>query len=159
MAQSLGFIYALFLFFSILGKSTKQILLMQTISFLFKSVHYYLLGGISGFVTSFISMLRNLIFYRVKENYIFTIIFILIYIVIGIATYNSFYSLLPVIATIVYTLIINYDNPKYLRLGMLFTSITWLIYNIYIISYSGIIIQIIMIVTNIFAILKLDKKK
>lgn len=159
MAQSLGFIYALFLFFSILGKSTKQILLMQTISFLFKSVHYYLLGGISGFVTSFISMLRNLIFYRIKENYIFTIIFILIYIVIGIVTYNSFYSFLPAIATIVYTLIINYDNPKYLRLGMLFTSITWLIYNVYIISYSGIIIQIIMIVTNIFAILKLDKKK
>lgn len=159
MAQLLGLFYALFLFFSILGKNTKQILLMQTISFLFKSFHYYLLGGISGFVTSFISMLRNIIFYRIKENYIFTIVFIIIYIIIGIVTYNSFYSLLPVIATIVYTLIINYDNPKYLRLGMLFTSITWLIYNIYIISYSGIIIQIIMIITNIFAIIKLDKKK
>lgn len=134
MAQLLGLFYALFLFFSILGKNTKQILLMQTISFLFKSFHYYLLGGISGFVTSFISMLRNIIFYRIKENYILTIIFILIYLIIGIVTYNSFYSLLPVIATIVYTLIINYDNPKYLRLGMLFTSITWLIYNIYIIS-------------------------
>lgn len=159
MAQLLGLFYALFLFFSILGKSTKQILFMQTISFLFKSFHYYLLGGISGFVTSFISMLRNIIFYRIKENYILTIIFILIYIIIGIVTYNSSYSLLPVIATTVYTLIINYDNPKYLRLGMLFTSITWLIYNIYIISYSGIIIQIIMIITNIFAIIKLDKKK
>lgn len=159
MAQLLGLFYALFLFFSILGKNTKQILLMQTISFLFKSFHYYLLGGISGFVTSFISMLRNIVFYRIKENYILTIIFILIYLIIGIVTYNSFYSLLPVIATIVYTLIINYDNPKYLRLGMLFTSITWLIYNIYIISYSGIIIQIIMIITNIFAIIKLDKKK
>ena len=159
MAQFLGLIYALFLLFSLFGKNTKQILFMQTISFFFKSIHYYLLGGLSGFITSFISMLRNLIFYKIKESYIISIFFIAIYILIGILTFNNIYSILPVIATIAYTLIINYDNPKYLRLGMFFTSVTWLIYNIYVNSYSGIIIQIIMIITNIIAIIKLDKNK
>ncbi len=159
MAQFLGLIYALFLLLSLFGKNTKQILFMQTISFLFKTIHYYLLGGLSGFVTSFISMIRNLIFYRIKENYIISICFIFVYILIGIITFNTFFSLLPVIATIVYTIIINYNNPKYLRYGMFLTSITWLIYNIYINSYSGIFIQIVMIITNIVAIIKLDKKK
>jgi len=64
MAQFLGLIYALFLLLSLFGKNTKQILFMQTISFLFKTIHYYLLGGLSGFVTSFISMIRNLIFFQ-----------------------------------------------------------------------------------------------
>jgi len=159
MAQTLGFIYALFLILSIFGKSTKQILLLQTISFFFKTIHYYLLGGISGFLTSLISMIRNLIFYKIKESRIWTILFIVIYIIIGIVTLKHIYTLLPVIATITYTLIINYNNPKYLRYGIFLTSLTWLIYNIYINSYSGIIIQTIMIISNIIAIIKLDKKQ
>lgn len=158
MGQILGFIYALFLILSNFGKSTKQILFLQTISFFFKTLHYYLLGGISGFLTSLISMIRNIIFYKIKESKIWIVFFIIIYIIIGIITLKSIYALLPVFATIIYTLIINYNNPKYLRYGIFITSLTWLIYNIYIISYSGIIIQIIMLISNIIAIIKLDKK-
>ncbi len=158
MGQLLGFIYALFLILSNFGKTKKQILLLQTISFFFKTFHYYLLGGISGFLTSLISMIRNIIFYKIKENKALTIFFIIVYIIIAIITFKNIYTLLPVFATITYTLIINYDNPKYLRYGMFLTSLTWLTYNIYIISYSGIIIQIIMIISNIIAIIKLDKK-
>lgn len=158
MGQILGLIYALFLILSNFGKSTKQILFLQTISFFFKTLHYYLLGGISGFLTSLISMIRNIIFYKIKESKIWAVFFIIIYIIIGIITLKSIYTLLPVFATIIYTLIINYNNPKYLRYGIFITSLTWLIYNIYIISYSGIIIQIIMLISNIIAIIKLDKK-
>jgi len=158
MGQILGLIYALFLILSNFGKSTKQILFLQTISFFFKTLHYYLLGGISGFLTSLISMIRNIIFYKIKESKIWVVFFIIIYIIIGIITLKSIYTLLPVFATIIYTLIINYNNPKYLRYGIFITSLTWLIYNIYIISYSGIIIQIIMLISNIIAIIKLDKK-
>lgn len=159
MGQILGFIYALFLILSIFGKSTKQILLLQTISFSFKAIHYYLLGGISGFLTSLISMIRNIIFYKIKENKIWTSFFIIMYLVIGIITFKSIFTFLPVLATITYTIIINYNNPKYLRYGTLITNLTWLLYNAYIISYSGIIVQIIMIILGIIAIIKLDKKQ
>ncbi len=159
MGQLLGFIYALFLILSNFGKTTKQILLLQTISFFFKTFHYYLLGGISGFLTSLISMVRNIIFYKIKENKLLTILFIIIYIVIAITTFKNIYTLLPALATITYTFIINKNNSKYLRYGMLLTSLTWLIYNIYIISYSGVIIQVIMLISTITAITKLDKKK
>lgn len=158
MAQFLGFIYAFFLIISNYGKTAKQILMLQTISFFFKTVHYYLLGGFSGFLTSLISMIRNLIFYKIKTSKIITILFIIIYLIIGFITLKSIYTLLPVFATITYTLIINKNNPKYLRYGTIITSITWLIYNIYIISYSGIIVQLITLITSIIAIIKLDKK-
>jgi len=159
MGQLLGFVYALFLIISNFGKTTKHILFMQTIAFFFKTLHYYLLGGISGFLTSLISMIRNLIFYKIKESKLWTTLFILIYLIIGIITLKDIYTLLPVLATITYTIVINYNNPKYLRYGIFITSLTWLIYNIYIISYSGIIIQIVMIISNIIAIIKLDKKR
>ena len=159
MGQLLGFVYALFLIISNFGKTTKHILFMQTIAFFFKTLHYYLLGGISGFLTSLISMIRNLIFYKINESKLWTTLFILIYLIIGIITLKDIYTLLPVLATITYTIVINYNNPKYLRYGIFITSLTWLIYNIYIISYSGIIIQIVMIISNIIAIIKLDKKR
>ena len=104
-------------------------------------------------------MIRNLIFYKIKESKLWTTLFILIYLIIGIITLKDIYTLLPVLATITYTIVINYNNPKYLRYGIFITSLTWLIYNIYIISYSGIIIQIVMIISNIIAIIKLDKKR
>lgn len=159
MAQFLGFLYMIFLMISNFGKNTKQILLMQTISFFFKTLHYYLLGGISGFLTSLISMIRNLIFYKIKTNKIWTVTFIIAYLIIGIITFKSIYSLLPVFATITYTLIINQGKPKYLRYGMIITSISWLIYNIYISSYSGVILQAVTLITSIIAIINLDKKK
>ena len=158
MAQILGFIYALFLMLSNFGKTTKQILLLQTVSFFFKGIHYYLLGGISGFLTSIVSMIRNIIFTKIKSNKMWTIIFILIYLVIGFLTYTTFGTLLPIIATIFYTIIVNKNNPSYLRWGMFITSVIWLLYNIYIISYGGIITQVVILVSNIIAIIKLDKK-
>ncbi len=158
MGQFLGFIYAFFLMISIWGKTSKQILYLQTISFFFKGIHYYLLNGISGFITSIISMIRNLLFSKIKSNKIGAIIFIVIYILVGIITYQNLYSILPVLATITYTIIINKDNPNYLRWGMFLTSLIWLDYNICIISYSGIITQIIALISNLIAIIKLDKK-
>jgi len=71
MGQLLGFVYALFLIICNFGKTTKHILFMQTIAFFFKTLHYYLLGGISGFLTSLISMIRNLIFYKIFMFLIF----------------------------------------------------------------------------------------
>ena len=159
MAQSFGFIYALFLAISNFGQTPKQILLLQTVSFFFKSIHYYLLGGLSGFLTSIISMIRNITFAKLKSNKIWTILFILVYIIIGVFTFSTLGSIFPIIATIFYTIIVSKNNPLYLRIGMLITSVLWFFYNIYIISYAGIITQIVIIIFNVIAIIKLDKKK
>lgn len=159
MGQLLGFFYALFLILSSWGKNVKQILVMQTISFIFKGFHYYLLGGLSGFLTSVISAIRNLIFYKLKKSKILSVIFILLYLIIGFVTYQDVFSLIPVLATIFYTIIINKNKENYLRIGLLITSLLWLIYNIYLLSYSGIIVQIINLFSSVLAMIKLDKRK
>ena len=159
MGQVLGYFYALFLILSSWGKNKKQILILQTLSFIFKGFHYFLLGGMSGFLTSIISAFRNLIFYKLKNGKIISLAFILIYLIIGYFTCQNIFSLIPVIANIFYTAIINKNQESYLRFGLIITSILWLIYNFYLSSYSGIIIQIINLLSNVLALLKLDKKK
>jgi len=154
MAQLLGFIYAIFLLVSNFGKTKGQILWMQTVSFFFKAVHYLFLGGFSGFLVSLVSMIRNIIFFKIKTSFILTIIFILIYLLVGISSYENIFSTLPVLATIFYTMVINKSNLLNLRIGLIITSLIWLTYNIYILSYSAIIVQIITLVSNIILIKK-----
>jgi len=155
MAQILGFIYALFLLLGNFGKTRGQILLLQTISFFFKALHYLFLSGFSGFLVSLVSMIRNIIFFKLKITFVWTIIFVLIYLLMGIYSYENIFSTLPVLATIIYTLAVNKNNLLYLRIGLIITSIVWLTYNIYIVSYSGIIIQIITLISNVFLVKKL----
>lgn len=155
MGQFLGFIYAFFLILSNFGKTRGKILLMQTISFIFKGFHYLLLGGTSGFATSIISSIRNIVFFKCKSN-ILIVFFVIIYIFSTIIFYDKIYSILPAFSTIFYTIIIN-KNIYYLKMGIFVTSILWLIYNICIFSISGVIIQISILFTNIIS-RKLDKK-
>ncbi len=155
MGQILGFIYALFLILSNFGEKRTKILVLQTISFLFKAMHYLLLGGLSGFVTSIISSIRNIVFCKYKSK-ILTIIFIIIYIIVTIFTYNKIYSIIPAFATVFYTIIIN-KGTYCIKLGIFITAFSWLVYNICIFSISGIIIQIVIIIVNIISI-TLDKK-
>lgn len=155
MAQVLGFIYAFILLLSNFGKTKTQILFLQTISFFFKSIHYLLLGGFSGFLISLVSMIRNIIFLKIEKTILWLITFIFLYLLMGIYSYENIFSVLPVLATIIYTLTVNKNNLLYLRTGLIITSIVWLIYNIYINSYSGIIVQIITLVSNMILVKKL----
>ena len=158
MGQLMGFVYMFFLIFSYFQKYAKGLLLYQSLAFLFKGIHYFLIGGLSGAVTSIISCLRNLVFTKVKSK-VLMILFIILYIIIGYFTFTNLFSLLPVLATILYSFFVYIKNPKYLRISSLFTSFIWLTYNIYLFSYSGIITQVILIISNISAMIKLDKKE
>ncbi len=158
MGQLMGFIYMFFLIFSYFQKYASKLLLYQSLAFLFKGIHYFLIGGLSGSLTSIVSFIRNLLFTKVKSK-VLIIFFIILYLIIGITCFTDIFSTLPVIATILYSFFVYIKNPKYLRLSSLFTSFIWLIYNIYLISYGGVLTQIILIISNISAMIKLDKKK
>ena len=159
MAQILGFFYTLFLMIGNFKKTSKQILIFQTISFFFKGIHYLLLGGLSGFYSSVISMARNILFFKFKKSFYLMVLFIIIYFVMGIFSYKDFYSIIPSMASVFYTVIVNTNKPRYLRSGMVINSLLWLIYNIYIVSLAGIITQIVLIISTLISIIKLDKNK
>ena len=159
MAQILGFFYTLFLTIGNFKKTCKQILIFQTISFFFKGIHYLLLGGLSGFYSSIISMIRNVLFFKVNKSFYLMVLFIIIYFVMGIFSYKDFYSIIPSMASVFYTVIVNTNSPRCLRSGMVINSLLWLIYNIYIVSLAGIITQIVLIISTLISIIKLDKNK
>lgn len=79
-------------------------------------------------------------------------IFIIGYIIAGILTYDGIFSLLPIITGTIYLLIVwNGDRLRVKKIAFL-CSFLWFIYNIYVLSISGITLNVVEMVSLSIAI-------
>ena len=85
--------------------------------------------------------------------------YILIYIIIGLSNYDSFISILPVVAYTLFTISIFNENPLYIKLINVFVSSLWLVYDIIYKSYAGMVSDTCMIITLIVGIFFIIVKK
>ena len=134
------------------------------------STSYALLGAWAGFAMTFISMLRNMIFLideqkNGKSNIItkkdILILFVLCFtsILFSIITYNGFFSLFSLTATILYTVSVwQKDIIIYKALGIP-VFIFDMIYNISVGSYVGALLEFILVFNSIFGFVSEIKNK
>ena len=80
------------------------------------------------------------------------ILFILIYIVVGIFTYNGILSIFPIVAATIYIIPIWTGNEKTIKKTAFFCYYLWLVYNIFVFSMAGIISNVISIISTFIAI-------
>lgn len=146
----IGFLIYLFSFYN---KDFKRILIFQIGSNVFYAIHYVLLGGYSGAILSLFSILRNLLVFKDKYKNLKFILLSLSYIVVGFFTYTKFCSILPVIGMIIYTFTLIY-KPKFIKEGSMLSASFWLVYNIFVYSYAGIITETILLISNFILLLR-----
>ena len=95
-----------------------------------------------------------------KKNNIILYTLYLITILSGIFTYNSIFSIFPVIATILYTYSIWQSNTRTYKLLGVITGILCTIYNIYIKSIFGIVAEFVLTICSLNGyIIDLKKNK
>lgn len=137
----------------------EKILCYMILSSLLNLIHYLLLGAYSGCITKIISIIRDL-FIILKNRYnnkilssnIFLILFLIIYLITAILTYNSIWSIFPLIASSIYIIYIWNGNTLIIKKSAFFCYFLWLTYNISVFSISGIISNIISIISTLVAI-------
>ena len=112
------------------------------------------LQAYTGCITIIISIIRNIIALkkRDKNENIILAIFIILYIVMGIITYNSIFSILPILASIIYVIGIWNGNENIIRKTGLINMYLWLIYSISTFAVAGAIHNIILIISTHIAI-------
>ena len=81
------------------------------------------------------------------------------YIISGIFSFNSWYSLLPTAAASIYTIAIYRVDVSKIRKYALLGSILWLLYDVCVFSIVGIVAESIFIVDDLAAIYRFRKKK
>lgn len=147
--QLLGILAFCILVLSFYKKNTMTILTYQVTSNFIYSVHYFLLGGLSGAFCSVIGMIRNIVFMKIKNNkLIWTIIFLSLYITVTVIFYEKFYSLLPMMGNSSYLISMKNGSRKALLIGGIVNSLMWLMYSMFVGSYACICTESIIIISN-----------
>lgn len=160
ISQIVGFCAFIIFVISMQQKNKITILFLQIISFFLYTVQYLLISAYSGMIVYIINMTRNIVFYyTIKKGnigIIKLIIFILIYLICGIVTYKNIYDVLPMIASVLSVIFTWQPSTKILRSGQISICTLWIIYDVFVMAYIGILTESLIIISTIVSLLKND---
>lgn len=147
---------------SIQEKKKVQLLNYNFLSAVCAVLHYLFLGAWSGAATKTVTSVRNGVAayeaHKNKTSKVWPAVFVIFYVVGGVFTYESPFSLLPVAAPIIFTLAIYLGNIKTIRYAAGVGSLMWLIYNIHVFSLVGIASETLFIINDLIAIWRYRKR-
>ncbi len=138
-------------------KDEKIFKLLAAIGIGLAGIHFMLLGAFAGAALALINAFRWFvsIFYK---NKIILALFIIIMITAGVITYESVYSLLPVIASVIGTLGLFHDNILRTREYFFVVGVLWIIYNSVVFTPMGIVAEIFFLVSGYCAYKNIKQK-
>ncbi len=141
-------------------KEKKRILTSQCLQFLIMGAGNLVLGGISGAISDFIGIVRNIISLKINFNWIFKIIFIGLQIALTVIFNDSgLIGWLPVFATCIFTWCLDTKNEILLKLLIILAQIMWGIYDLSFKNYSTMGFDIATILSNTVGIFMICKNK
>lgn len=143
-------------------KTKEKILIFQIVANIVISIQYFLLDAITGGVVSIINIIRCCIFYiykkkNMKPSIVFLMVFILVAIISGILTWQNTFSVIPIIAAIVFTYGLWQDNVKITKICTAITSGNWGVYNMIVQAYVGAVQSLAEFISSIIAVVR-EKK-
>lgn len=170
LSQVFIIINYIFLIMTYQSKSRKNILIYNFGALIATGISYIFLSAYSGLAMVVVAIIRNVIFIidekkngksnkNSTKDYIILAILYIISIISAIFTYNGILSMMSVVATMLYTYSVWQKNTKtYKALGIPI-GIMWIIYNIYIFSIFGIILEVVLAISSIIGYIRENKKE
>lgn len=154
----LGAMLSLFMIYQ--QKTRQGILKCKLSADIFWVVHYFALGAWAGMIPNFVGIFRELVFVNRKEKKwaqtpVWAGIFILINFCWGFISFENWYDIIPITASSFVTIALWLNNPKRTKIISAMASAAFLTYDIFVMSYMGIISESISIISVIIYFIKL----
>lgn len=150
--QIIGLVAWLFLLLSYHRKDTNKILVFQIIGTVLYCIHYGLLGAYSGlFICAFETFFDYGYYKTDKDKYIY-MASIPIRIIGGLIGFKTLVDVLPITASLTdgYTLT---KKKKIVVIGAIISYTMWVIYDLFVMSYSGAITDGLIVLSNLSILL------
>ncbi|MBO5478176.1 MAG: YgjV family protein [Clostridia bacterium] len=77
----------------------------------------------------------------------------------GIFTYESIVSIIPIVAVVIWTIVSWQENPKWMRVGEAAICVMWIIYDLIVGAYTGMITEFIILGSSVVGIIRNDLNK
>ena len=163
LIQLIGAIAYITIAISYYRKEKKSILFMQIIAYMFFTLHYFLLAGISGVVCNLVGLFALVVIYifdkyKLKYKWIASTFFIVALIVVNIITFQNIYSIFPMVASVIVIISFVLDNEDFIRKIGIVSALCWLVYAIVYKSYISIAFEALTLVGVCVALIKHSKK-
>ena len=162
--QLVGILVAIFAILSLQCKNIKGLLALQVLANGLLMLNYALLDNWSGAVVGILAAVQTVIIFlfRSKEKDIplyITILFMASFIVSTVFTYQKPLDILPCVAALVFVLITIQKKTSVCRKYALLNNILWIIYDIGAGAWTTLITHILLLISAIVGIIRLDIKK
>ena len=162
IAQIIGFISMALVIITYQFKSHKAIMSMLIICAILWSLHYICLGQTAPLAMNFVNVLRCIIYYfrdkKWAKSNLIPAAFIVISIILGIISWDDWWSLLPLIASF-FAIIANWlTDTKKLKILSVPCSACWLTYNVTHNSWAGTINEIFTLCSIAFYFIRTRKQ-
>jgi len=164
LAQGIGLIGMALVFIAFQQNKKEKILWIQASAAISFAVHFFMLGAWTGMSMNLLEIPRNVIFaceHEKRKQMLLTMLFIALFVILGIFTWESPMSMFPISAMSLSTIVFSLRKPSYIRFFGLPVSAFWLAYNIISMSVAGVLTESFCLLSIIIAIFRFDvlKKK
>lgn len=155
IAEIFSLLSSLSLIIGSIQKTHKRIIVLSMVESILVIISESLFGATAGVITTVVLLIIDFMNFVDKDNKCLTIILMIALAIIGIITMETWYDLLPMIASIVYTWLIVYKKKLITEMGLLINTILWLIYDTHIGSIIYTIMDSIVVTLCIIEIIKI----
>ena len=142
-------------------KTTRGVLLVQSVSQIIYGIGSVVLGGYGGAVQNVMSVLRNFVAIKKIDSKALKWVMVILGVVLG-ALFNNLgiWGWLPILANLEYTLAVFYfkDNQRALKIAFLISVVLFAVFNGIILSIVGVVTNMIVLITGIIALVR-EKKE
>lgn len=164
VAQGIGFVALFFAVMAFQSNKREKLLFFQLLSATFYLLNLFLLGAYTGAVVMAFGVIRNCIFIQKgKKKWasspVWVFIFIGIFTISGLLTYENIFSILPIIGMSLGTISFWMTKPSHIRKIAPTMPIIWIVYDYVSGSISGIIIELFYLTSVIVGIIRFDLLK
>lgn len=134
-------------------KKRERIIILQCFQFGIQGVAHFVLGGITGSISCFVSMARNLVFTGRDVTVRLKLLFILIQILLSVSALSgNWISWMPVIAAVIFTWFLDTKSGIVLKIVIIVTQIMWLIYDFSNLNYVAVTFDIFTLISTTIGI-------
>jgi hypothetical protein len=128
-------------------KKRESMLLFKLAADVFWGAHYFCLRAIGGMIPNVVGIFREVVYlnrrkHRWAESVIWPIIFVIIIFTVGLFSFKSLINILPITASCCATAVLWLQRPRLTKLVLIFVSSAFLIYDIFVGSYIGILNEV-----------------
>jgi len=148
-----GLSYLVLIICTFLNTKRKTILICFLISCVLYGSQSLMLGGVSGAYSQLFACLMYVFYYFKGKNkflssLIVPAIFIVGYITICVLTFNKWFDVMPLIASIISAISMWIGKEYYMKVLNIPISVMWISYSIIFMSYAGAVGQFIVLITD-----------